>query len=98
MEELFALVRRIPYGRCAGYGALGRALSRPVSGLVVGRWMAVCPPDLPWWRVVAKDGSMPVWNRSPHLGHEQAELLAAEGVEVVDGKVSEPFFIDPHEI
>lgn len=79
-EELYALVLKIPKGRCAGYGALGRFLRNPVSGYVVGRWMASAPDGLPWWRVVAKDGTLVVARRDPELGLRQRELLAQEGV------------------
>jgi len=86
-EELYALVRSIPIGRVAGYGQLGHMLRNPVSGLLVGRWMARCPNSLPWWRVVAGDGSLPVWKKDPHLGVEQTQRLSEEGVEIADGQV-----------
>lgn len=79
-DELYDLVRRIPHGRCAGYGELGRALTNPVSGYVVGRWMAAAPEDVPWWRVVAKDGTLVVTRRDPDLGLRQRRLLQEEGV------------------
>lgn len=78
--ELYDLVRKIPAGRCAGYGALGRFLTNPVSGYVVGRWMASAPEDAPWWRVVAKDGTLVVAKRDPALGIRQRRLLEAESV------------------
>ncbi len=80
-RELYALVARIPEGRVCSYGLLGRSLAGPVSGVIVGKWMASCPPDLPWWRVVGANGSLPVYSRSPHLGHEQRDRLKGEGVE-----------------
>lgn len=86
--ELFDLVRRIPKGRCAGYGALGRYLTNPVSGFITGKWMAAAPPDVPWWRVVAKDGTLVVARRDPQLGIEQRRLLEAEGVPFADDRVA----------
>lgn len=85
--ELYDMVRRVPTGSCVAYGELGRALSTPVSGYLVGRWMAACPPDVPWWRVVAKSGELPVNKRDPELAREQAERLFAEGVRVTEGRV-----------
>lgn len=79
-RELYELVARIPVGRACSYGLLGRSLSGPVSGVIVGKWMASCPAELPWWRVVAANGSLPVASRSPHLAHEQRERLESEGV------------------
>jgi methylated-DNA-protein-cysteine methyltransferase-like protein len=80
IQELEALVHSIPEGTVASYGQLGRALSRPVSGLLVGRWMAQVSSTVPWWRVVASDGSLPVGKRDPRLGQEQRARLEAEGV------------------
>lgn len=80
MEELFALVRQIPPGRCCAYGDLGRALKNPVSGLIVGRWMHRCPDDLPWWRVIGADGRLPVGKRGPEFERLQRERLEAESV------------------
>lgn len=79
--ELWTLVNAIPKGRVASYGRIGRALSSPVSGFLVGKWMARAPEGIPWWRIVAKEGSLPVDARSPQLGARQRELLACEGVE-----------------
>jgi methylated-DNA-protein-cysteine methyltransferase-like protein len=81
-EELYTLVRSIPAGQVASYGQLGRVLRNPVSGLIVGSWMARCPADIPWWRVVAGNGTLPVWKKGPHLQLEQIDRLLQEGVEV----------------
>lgn len=94
MAELFAVVSRIPEGAVAGYGAIGKSISRPVSGLVAGRWMAVCDPELPWWRVVGADGSIKTFGRSPDIGVEQRRRLEAEGVEFdSEGRVKAEFFV-----
>jgi methylated-DNA-protein-cysteine methyltransferase-like protein len=81
------VVRSIPAGHVASYGEVGRALRTPASGYFVGRWMANCPADIPWWRVVAKDGSLPVWKRNPDFEVEQTAHLKSEGVAVIDGRV-----------
>lgn len=87
LEELWTIVRQIPVGMCAGYGEVGRALSNPVSGYLAGKWMASCPEDVPWWRVVKKDGSFAVGKRDPSLEIEQKRLLRLEGVKIVDDRV-----------
>ncbi|HWD40125.1 MAG TPA: MGMT family protein [Fimbriimonas sp.] len=87
-DELWRLIGSIPKGRVASYGALGQALSTPCSGFLVGRWLAGCPADVPWWRVVAKDGRLPVWKRGAEVEREQIERLAREAVEVVEGRVA----------
>jgi methylated-DNA-protein-cysteine methyltransferase-like protein len=87
LDDLWAVVTSIPRGRCASYGDVGRALRNPASGRLVGMWMASCPQGVPWWRVVAKSGELPIHKRSPHLAREQALRLESEGVAVIDGKV-----------
>jgi methylated-DNA-protein-cysteine methyltransferase-like protein len=87
LEELWRIVESIPRGRVASYGSVGRAMRNPASGYMVGRWMANCPSDVPWWRVVSKQGLMPVWKRNPDAELEQISRLLAEGVEVVDGRI-----------
>lgn len=87
MAQLYELVRRIPEGKVTSYGELGKALPNPVSGLIIGRWMALCPPDVPWWRVVAKDGEIKVWKRDSVLETIQIEKLQFEGHTIQKGKV-----------
>lgn len=83
----------MPEGRVVGYGTLGRALSRPVSGFIVGKWMAQCPADLPWWRVVGSSGNLLLAKRDPNLALEQRRRLESEGCFLVDNAVPlERFF------
>lgn len=86
-HQLFEVVKKIPKGRCAGYGALGRYLENPVSGFIVGKWMAAAPDGVPWWRVVAKDGSLVIARRDPEMGIRQRKLLQKEKVTFVDDRV-----------
>ena len=88
-------MRAVPHGRVTNYGSLGRALSRPVSGVIVGRWLNGIPEDVPWWRVVGRDGRLPIWKKDPSLEDLQAARLAAEGVEMVDRVVEARFFVEP---
>jgi len=84
VEELWDVVRSIPKGRVASYGDVGQALRNPTSGRIIGRRMAHCPSDVPWWRVVDRNGCFPVGKLDPLLEKEQAELLKEEGVELCD--------------
>lgn len=65
LEELWAIVSAIPPGQVRGYGEVGRELTHPVSGLLIGRWMAQAPEGVPWWRVVGADGSIKTFKRGP---------------------------------
>lgn len=95
-EELYNLVRQIPYGRICSYGRLGATLTNRVSGLVAGKWMERCPEDLPWWRVVAADGRLVIAKKNALAGQLQRTRLEEEGV-LFDGdlvRVRE-FFWEP---
>jgi len=97
VDELWELVRGVPVGKVVSYGALGSALSRPLTGRVVGRLMASCPDDIPWWRVVAKSGALPIWKRGPAAGARQEELLRQEGVPIEGGIVDmSRFSVEPY--
>ena len=86
-EQVIALVRAIPSGRVTSYGALGARCEPPISGYVCGRIMQQIS-DVPWWRVVAKDGRLVISKRAPHLAQEQRAHLESEGVAFdEDGRV-----------
>ena len=80
MKEIWDIVESIPKGKVCSYGEVGASLTNPMSGFLVGRRMASAPSNIPWWRVVAKSGSLPIAKRHPRLMSEQEELLRAEGV------------------
>jgi alkylated DNA nucleotide flippase Atl1 len=81
VELVRALVMTIPSGRVATYGDIASAagLSSP---RVVGWIMKTDSADLPWHRVIRSDG-----RPAPHLATRQLELLRAEGVLSVDGRI-----------
>src|SRR6202022_3467242 len=81
IELVRALVAMIPAGKVATYGDIASAagLSSP---RIVGWIMRTDSADLPWHRVIRSSGR-PAF----HLATRQLELLRAEGVLAVDGKV-----------
>ncbi len=81
VERVRALVAAIPSGKVATYGDIADAagLSSP---RIVGWIMRSDSGDLPWHRVIRASG-----RPAPHLSTRQLELLRAEGVLAVDGKV-----------
>lgn len=74
-------VDRIPRGRVMSYGDVaeyvGAGSARSV-GMVMSRWGG----EVPWQRVVHADGSC-----ATHKADRQLDLLRAEGVPVVAGRV-----------
>jgi alkylated DNA nucleotide flippase Atl1 len=81
VELVRELVRKIPPGRVATYGDIAKA-ARLSSARIVGWIMRTDSADLPWHRVIRSSG-----RPAPHLATRQLELLRAEGVLAVDGKV-----------
>jgi methylated-DNA-protein-cysteine methyltransferase related protein len=68
-------VRRVPEGYVTTYGDLSPGAARHA-----GRVLSRAPADVPWWRVVRSDGSLP-------KGSEQRAQLLAEGVPFCRGRV-----------
>lgn len=88
MQEIWDLVESIPKGKVCSYSDIGASLKNPMSGFLVGRRMAGAPAHIPWWRVVAKSGALPIGKRHPKLMSEQEATLREEGVRFLDwGKV-----------
>ncbi|OSC43150.1 MGMT family protein [Mycobacterium decipiens] len=82
VELVRALVAAIPPGRVSTYGDIASAagLSSP---RIVGWIMRTDSSDLPWHRVIRASGRPAL-----HLATRQLELLRAEGVLSVDGRVA----------
>jgi methylated-DNA-protein-cysteine methyltransferase-like protein len=81
VERVRALVAKIPAGSVSTYGDIASAagLSSP---RIVAWVMRTDSADLPWHRVIRSSG-----RPAPHLRTRQLELLRAEGVLAVDGRV-----------
>ncbi len=82
VERVRSLVAAIPPGRVATSGDIA-AVAGLSSPRIVGWIMRTDSSDLPWHRVITASG-----RPAPHLRSRQLELLRAEGVLAVDGKVA----------
>ncbi|AGJ69333.1 MGMT family protein [Mycobacterium tuberculosis] len=82
VELVRSLVAAIPLGRVSTYGDIA-ALAGLSSPRIVGWIMRTDPSDLPWHRVIRASG-----RPAQHLATRQLELLRAEGVLSVDGRVA----------
>jgi len=80
-DEVLAMVRRVPEGKVVSYGAVASLLGAPRAARGVGRALGTLPPDtdVPWWRVVNRNGEISI-KGAPGLPALQRSLLAAEGV------------------
>ncbi|NKB76149.1 MAG: methyltransferase [Gammaproteobacteria bacterium] len=85
-EQVWNLVRQIPYGSVATYGQITKLLPQPENislenyQVSASRWvglaMAACPQDLPWHRVINSQGKI---SQRPGSGKQRA-LLEEEGL------------------
>jgi alkylated DNA nucleotide flippase Atl1 len=82
VERVRSLVGAIPPGRVSTYGDIA-AVAGLSSPRIVGWIMRVDSLDLPWHRVITASG-----RPAAHLTSRQLELLRAEGVLSVDGKIA----------
>lgn len=82
VELVRSLVSAIPPGKVVTYGDIAAAagLSSP---RIVGWIMRTDSADLPWHRVIRSNG-----RPAPHLSRRQLELLRAEGVLSVAGRIA----------
>ena len=81
VEAVRALVASIPAGRVSTYGDIACAAGLS-STRIVGWIMRTDSSDLPWHRVITASG-----RPARHLATQQLELLRAEGVLAVDGRI-----------
>lgn len=86
-EKVYNLVAQIPEGRVMTYGQIAALAGAAWAAWEVGQIAHTGPEDLPWWRVVNKQGGLaagyPDGGRLKHT-----ELLEAEGHTVVDAHLA----------
>ncbi len=86
-ERVYALVAQIPAGRVITYGQLAALAGAAWAAWEVGQIAHTGPADLPWQRVVNKQGGLANGYPGGKSGHKR--MLETEGV-----KVSDEFTID----
>ncbi len=87
-EQVYDIVKKIPRGKVATYGQIaslvaGKRFARAVGNILHNN---VNKSEIPCYRVVNSKGEL---SKSYAFGgeDEQARLLIADGIKVVDGKV-----------
>jgi methylated-DNA-protein-cysteine methyltransferase related protein len=80
-EAVYDIVRAIPEGRVMTYGQVAAWCGSARAARIVGQIARFGPDDLPWQRVVYKDGRLA--GAFPGGRSNQAALLEAEGVEIL---------------
>lgn len=79
-NRVFSLVAQIPRGKVMTYGQIAGLCGSPWAARIVGGIAHFGDPNLPWQRVVHKDGTLASGFPGGIEGHR--EVLAAEGVAV----------------
>jgi methylated-DNA-protein-cysteine methyltransferase-like protein len=81
-RRILDVLRALDAGEVTTYGDVAEVAGYPKQARLVGRILATTDVEVPWWRVVNAVGRIV-------SGHpdEQADLLRAEGVVVVDRRV-----------
>lgn len=99
-DQVFQVVRQIPYGRVTSYGAIASCLGSRQSSRMVGWAMNAshsAEPAVPAHRVLNRNGLL---TGKMHFASpdEMERLLEMEGIEVVENKVVRftELFWDPY--
>lgn len=88
-ENVFAITRKIPYGKVTSYGAIAKFIGSPQSARMVG-WALnkseLHVPPLPAHRVVNRNGLLTGKNHFANT-NTMVELLENEGIKVKNNKI-----------
>lgn len=84
-QRVYSVVAQIPPGRVMTYGQIAALCGNARASRIVGGIAHFGPPDLPWQRVVNKQGGLASGYYGGKEGHKKD--LEAEGVEVIDYQV-----------
>jgi methylated-DNA-protein-cysteine methyltransferase-like protein len=81
-EAVHRIVARIPEGKVTSYGAVAAMAGQPRAARGVGWILNRLPPDteLPWWRVVNREGGLSTQKLPTGAGPLQRARLEGEGV------------------
>jgi methylated-DNA-protein-cysteine methyltransferase-like protein len=81
-EAVYRIVALIPEGRVTSYGAVAAMAGQPRAARGVGWILNRLPPDtdLPWWRVVNREGGLSTAKLPDATGRLQRARLEKEGV------------------
>jgi methylated-DNA-protein-cysteine methyltransferase related protein len=89
LELIWRTVVAIPRGEIATYGGIARRAGMPGRARLVGHALKVAPAglSLPWHRVLGAGGRIAFAKGSRQYA-EQARRLRAEGLDIVNGRVT----------
>jgi len=84
-------IANIPRGKVATYGQIAALAGSPCAAQSVGMILRRSSQDIPWQRVINKEGRISIVNME-YPAEIQAELLKQEGVEIA--QKNNQYFVD----
>ncbi len=98
-ENVFDVVRQIPYGKVTSYGAIAKYLGSAKSSRTVGYAMNashLLVPKIPAHRVVNRNGM--ITGKHHFGGDTMQQYLEAEGITIIEDKIQDfkTHFWDPN--
>jgi methylated-DNA-protein-cysteine methyltransferase related protein len=80
-RKVWRMVSRCPRGKIVSYGGIAALLGHPRAARGVGHALSVLPDgtDVPWWRVVNRNGEISA-RGAIHAVRLQRALLESEGI------------------
>lgn len=89
-QVILSTVALIPYGKVASYGQIAAMAGLPRHARLVGRVLSQMDSssELPWHRVINSQGGISLSRLDDFGYNEQQARLIAEGVDIVNGKIS----------
>lgn len=89
-RQILEVIVLIPYGKVASYGQIARLAGLPKHARLVGYVLKHLDKEsqIPWYRVINSQGRIRVAHIDENGKNIQQDLLEAEGVYLLNGKVS----------
>lgn len=89
-RQILEVIALIPYGKVASYGQIAKLAGLPKHARLVGYVLKHLDKEsqIPWYRVINSQGKISVTRMDEKGNNVQQDLLEAEGVYLLNGKVS----------
>lgn len=89
-RQILEVIALIPYGKVASYGQIAKLAGLPKHARLVGYVLKHLDKEsqIPWYRVINSQGGISVTRMDEKGNNVQQDLLEAEGVYLLNGKVS----------
>ena len=89
-RQILEVIALVPYGKVASYGQIAKLAGLPKHARLVGYVLKHLDKEsqIPWYRVINSQGKISVTRMNEKGNNVQQDLLEAEGVYLLNGKVS----------